>query len=756
MLDLARLGFVIDTGPLEKLNKTLGETKSKSKEVEGAADGFENKWSSALMRLQSLAQRAAGALGLAFGAMAVVGMVDQWSDLQARVGNAIGEMEKAPAVLSRISDIARQSYSDLSLTAEGFIANRQALADFGLALEDQLNYTEALNNALVISGAKGEYAQRVQDALAKAMATGKLSGDGLITVLDRGDRVALALAKTLGTTVTGLRKMGAEGKITSAVIAKTLLGSMEELRAEAAEMPATIGDGMTLIKNAVLQTIGTFDQFLGLSGSIAEALTFVADNFQRVAIYATSAAVVMGGAWVVGWLAAGGAVTAVNLALNLFRLALARSGIGLIIVLVGELAYQFLQLVKSTGSVGDALKAVWELAGLTWQAIIDSAAAIPPGLNAIWQKAKAEFYLFVADLQMRWFSFLNSIGNALASIGINENAFGKAAEKVGESYMETMDKVDEANAKVSENMDKVKSAISEAWGPVNKKWTELKDGIAAAGDAADNAGGSLDRLNDSLGGGKGKKDKKGGGKDKIDEATKKIKELQKELDKLTATYGMNELAAAIWEAQQDAGVKATSLQGKQIEDLMTKIDALKTKHQELKDANQRAAEATQTMAQSMTGLFQSAFQGAGKLKDALVGLLGQLGQMMLNKAFMSLLGGVGAGGQSGGWFFNLMKSLPSFEGGGSTGNGSRSGGVDGKGGMLALLHPKERVYDDHLGTGPAGGGGGALSIKVGVDVDSSGNLTPFVTKVVGQGIASYDRRASQRTKKTLKDPKKNG
>ena len=39
------------------------------------------------------------------------------------------------------------------------------------------------------------------------------------------------------------------------------------------------------------------------------------------------------------------------------------------------------------------------------------------------------------------------------------------------------------------------------------------------------------------------------------------------------------------------------------------------------------------------------------------------------------------------------KDLRSFDGGGFTGNGSRSGGVDGKGGFNAILHPNETVTD---------------------------------------------------------------
>jgi tape measure domain-containing protein len=47
--------------------------------------------------------------------------------------------------------------------------------------------------------------------------------------------------------------------------------------------------------------------------------------------------------------------------------------------------------------------------------------------------------------------------------------------------------------------------------------------------------------------------------------------------------------------------------------------------------------------------------------------------------------------------------VPSFEGGGYTGNAPRSGGLDGKGGSLAILHPRETVIDHTR----AGGGRGS-------------------------------------------------
>jgi hypothetical protein len=66
----------------------------------------------------------------------------------------------------------------------------------------------------------------------------------------------------------------------------------------------------------------------------------------------------------------------------------------------------------------------------------------------------------------------------------------------------------------------------------------------------------------------------------------------------------------------------------------------------------------------------------------------------------STMGGIAGSVSSsvGGWF----KDLFSFEGGGYTGGGSRSGGIDGIGGFPAILHPDETVIDHVKGGGMGG------------------------------------------------------
>ena len=66
---------------------------------------------------------------------------------------------------------------------------------------------------------------------------------------------------------------------------------------------------------------------------------------------------------------------------------------------------------------------------------------------------------------------------------------------------------------------------------------------------------------------------------------------------------------------------------------------------------------------------------------------------------------------------NLFKS---FDGGGYTGSGARSGGMDGKGGYLAMLHPRETVLDHTKGQGMTLSGGGGTSITQNFTIDARG------------------------------------
>lgn len=97
--------------------------------------------------------------------------------------------------------------------------------------------------------------------------------------------------------------------------------------------------------------------------------------------------------------------------------------------------------------------------------------------------------------------------------------------------------------------------------------------------------------------------------------------------------------------------------------------------------------------------------------------------------------GARSGGSLGGVFENLFTNLLGFEGGGSTGSGPRSGGVDGKGGFMAVLHPQETVIDHTKGQSASAG---RPANQVNITVNQS--FAPGTTRATTLQAAADARR----------------
>lgn len=279
-------------GSFAKETKNLaGATGGASSGLRSVGDAADESGRKVSAMGSALKLAKASIIGLAAGLVsgAFKSITDEATDLESRLKQVVGSADGAADAMDRLRTMARTTYSDFANTTESFLSMSGSLKELGYSTNQQLDYIESLNNALVVSGAKAENAASVQYALSKAMALGKLSGDELNTVIATGGRVAELLAEKLGTTVSGLRALGAEGKITSDVMYGALAGSLEKVRAEAEAMPATIGDGMLLLGDSIKQTIVQFDQMFGISSKLSDGLVWLADNIKVIGVVAIGA-----------------------------------------------------------------------------------------------------------------------------------------------------------------------------------------------------------------------------------------------------------------------------------------------------------------------------------------------------------------------------------------------------------------------------------------------------------------------------------
>lgn len=104
------------------------------------------------------------------------------------------------------------------------------------------------------------------------------------------------------------------------------------------------------------------------------------------------------------------------------------------------------------------------------------------------------------------------------------------------------------------------------------------------------------------------------------------------------------------------------------------------------------AEEFNALGKDVLGGFISDMRQGKSAADALANSLNKIADKLLDMALNNLFSVLpGGSGYTGGF------RLPSFAGGGSTGGGARVGGIDGKGGYPAIVHPKETVIDHTRG-----------------------------------------------------------
>ena len=300
-MNITKVVLEADSSSIKAATKDLNALQGSGEKAQGAMTGLAKANNEAASTVESagraikIAAGALAAIGLGVGIKEMISYTDRWSDLNSRLRNATGSFEDADDALAQISATARRTYSSIESTAQAFLQNNLVLKQLGYTTSQQLNLMDSLNNSLVISGAKGQAAELVFGAIGRAMAQGSLKGQEFNLIMNYSSRTIEALANGLGVSVLQLREMSQQGQLTADVIYKALTSQMIQLRKEAEEMPATIGDGLLLLKNAMFEYVGVMDQASGASAGVANVLVSIADNFEHLAAAVGVVSIAMSG-----------------------------------------------------------------------------------------------------------------------------------------------------------------------------------------------------------------------------------------------------------------------------------------------------------------------------------------------------------------------------------------------------------------------------------------------------------------------------
>lgn len=242
----------------------------------------------------SASNEAQKALNLLQGALAAIGVTslvrqyvelsNTYQTLQNRIRLVTASQAEQTAVSRELLNIANQTYTSLEATTELYARLAFNTRELGLTQREVLGVTKALNQAVILSGAGLREATNAIIQLSQGLASGTLRGDELRSVLEQLPYVADVVARGMGVTRDELRRLAAEGEVTTKVVVDTIRDAAPEIEESFSKLTPTIAQAFTVLNNSLLDFVGNANNATGLSALLARTLLFLAENVEIVIV----------------------------------------------------------------------------------------------------------------------------------------------------------------------------------------------------------------------------------------------------------------------------------------------------------------------------------------------------------------------------------------------------------------------------------------------------------------------------------------
>jgi lambda family phage tail tape measure protein len=237
---------------------------------------------SASEKALGLLKTALAAVGVGLAVREYIQLSNTYQTLQNRIKLVTSTQQEQTAVSRELLDVANATFTSLQDTTELYARLAFNTRNLGLTQQEVLTVTKALNQAVVLSGAGSREASNAIIQLSQGLASGTLRGDELRSVLEQLPFVADIIAKGFDVDRAALRRLAADGQITSEQIVRAFRDAAPEIEKAFARVQPTISQAFTVLQNEILAGVGEFNKATGASNAFANAILNIADSIEDV------------------------------------------------------------------------------------------------------------------------------------------------------------------------------------------------------------------------------------------------------------------------------------------------------------------------------------------------------------------------------------------------------------------------------------------------------------------------------------------
>ncbi|HGN9440342.1 tape measure protein [Proteus mirabilis] len=247
--------------------------------------------------MQSLSKVAVALTGYLSASM-VASYSEAWTELNNKLSNSVRASESLVDVTQRVFDISQATRSSLDATATLYARLERGTREYNTSAADLAKLTSIINQGFIVSGATAQEAENAIIQLSQGIASGVLRGEEFNSVAEQGSRLMVALADSMGVGIGQLRKMAAEGKLTTDVVVKGLLSQGDAIGKEFAKTTRTMSQAFQEAGNNLTKFLGENTTIKSTISAFSDAVITVSKNLDELSSVLTVIAAVVGSRYV--------------------------------------------------------------------------------------------------------------------------------------------------------------------------------------------------------------------------------------------------------------------------------------------------------------------------------------------------------------------------------------------------------------------------------------------------------------------------
>lgn len=221
-------------------------------------------------------------------------LLDSYQNLQNRIELVSHSEAEASLETKKLMDVANETRSTFQATADSYTRLALATEDMNISHEQVLTVVKELNQALILSGSSVETATYAIRQLATGLASGRLRGLQLISVLRTIPAAGILIAHGLGVTTAAFRELAQEGKVSSEDILNALLKTAPEMDKQFGKTIPTIQQSINELKNKFLEFFEALNTKYNILGNVTDALDKIGTHMNVLATVVISGALLGG------------------------------------------------------------------------------------------------------------------------------------------------------------------------------------------------------------------------------------------------------------------------------------------------------------------------------------------------------------------------------------------------------------------------------------------------------------------------------